>query len=262
MNHFSITGLVSWLLFPAACPSCGEIPDMDKSGFCPRCEKTLSRIKEPFCLKCGCPLSDDEAQYCSVCKQNFHSFIQNLSAFTYSGSAKTAMYGLKYKGRRWIGRILAKEIFDICGEQISLVRPQAIVPVPMNRKKARERGYNQAEILAVELSKEIKNRTGAALPVLDLLERTQNTAAQKKLSASLRRKNLKKAFKINKNSVILKGMYFNGEMPLFRRVLLVDDIYTTGATMDACAGLLLDFGIAGEVFGLTALSGQSLDIEG
>lgn len=111
------------------------------------------------------------------------------------------------------------------------------MPVPIHRNKRIKRGYNQAEVMAQAISRQ----TG--IPVVPLVERTVDTLPQKELTPEKRAKNLKNAFKVRKNGV------------KFKRILIIDDIYTTGATVDAMAGILLDRGID-EVYCLYGCIGQ------
>ena len=246
-------------LFPPKCPGCGNVHDMGGYGFCARCVKTVVPVREPSCKRCGKKLKSAEEEYCSECRSIRHFFRQNKAAVVYSGAAKQAMYAFKYGNARWIGDYFAKKLVEEHREWIRLRRPARIVPVPMYRKKERERGYNQAEILATKLAKWIRHYCNEMeIPVVRAVERTIPTLPQKQLTHEVRRKNLKKAFKMNENVVELESVYSDRETASFSCVLLVDDIYTTGATLDAISELLIRAKYTKEVVCMTAVVGQNL----
>lgn len=222
------------MLYPPTCPLCERLlpmfsgdADTDESGgICPECAKSLQPVGDIHCLKCGKELSDEKQQYCYDCKRLRHEFEQGAAAFVYSDAVKRSVYRFKYKGQReyakWYGKMLALH----CKRQIGLWQPEVIVPVPLHKSRYRKRGYNQAALMARELG----GRLG--IPVReDYLMRIRNTAPMKQLSENGRAKNLENAFFISDNSV------------KYKKVMLVDDIYTTGATMDACARALKLHGV-------------------
>ena len=153
---------------------------------------------------------------------------------------KTAMYGLKYGNRRYFAEVFAKDMAKRHARWLAGLGVDMVLPVPMHAAKKRQRGYDQAEELAKALCRE------AGLPFSGkTLVRTKKTLPQKELNDTDRRKNLKNAFKIPQNSVKSNG------------VLLVDDIYTTGATIDACAEALKNAGVR-EVYAMTVVVGQGI----
>ncbi len=220
------------LLFPGACPICGEVQEQcvtgeDAARICPSCEKMVRRVAQPFCLKCGKPLgrSGGRREYCSDCVRKKHLFVQGRAVFVYAGVAR-GMYRMKYGNRRDFAVTFAREAYEALGDWIRYVQPQALIPVPLHPARRRKRGYNQAELLARELSK----LTGIPME-RGLVKRRINTSPQKELNVAERKNNLKNAFQISKNSVHLI------------KVLLIDDIYTTGSTVDAVAKTLMLAGI-------------------
>ena len=221
------------LLFPCSCPFCGEVEDQLITGdgiarICPKCEKKLTRVTPPFCLKCGKPLEKDRVrrEYCADCAGGTHLFAQGRAVFVYHGAMIGSMHRLKYGNRRDYADIFAREAYETYGGWIRRIAPDALIPVPLHPKRRRERGYNQAELIAEALAK----RTGIPLEK-KLLLRVINTSPQKQLSAKERKNNLKNAFQMSKNIVQLE------------KVLLIDDIYTTGSTVDAAAGALMGAGV-------------------
>ena len=136
------------------------------------------------------------------------------------------MYRFKYQNKREYADFYAAEAMQLYGKWLHERQVEVIVPIPMYTAKKRLRGYNQAEVFAEALGRE------SGIPVKkNLAERTRNTVPQKKLNDIDRKKNLKGAFKISQDIV------------KYKKVLLVDDIYTTGSTMDAVAGELRTAGI-------------------
>lgn len=162
--------------------------------------------------------------------------------FVYDEYLKKSLFGLKFFKQTWIGYEYGKLLGDYYIDN-DLTEVDLIIPVPLHRFRYIERGFNQAEIIANELSKVIDK------PVLaKCLRRSKNTKPQKDLSDKQRPLNMLKAFKVNnKYSDKINS----------KKILLVDDIYTTGATMDGCAKVLLDNG-AREVYFVTVAIGDGL----
>ena len=231
-----------YILFPPHCPCCGGILAIAEyeEGFCADCKDKIRYIGEPACKVCGKPLKKDSDEICYDCGRVRHLFLQSKAVYVYTGGMKTAMYGLKYGNRRGYGRVFAKDMARIYGRWMKRKGIDLIVPVPMNGAKRRERGYDQAAVLARALSDE----TGIPFSGNTLI-RTRRTRPMKELNGSERRKNLKNAFKMAQSGVKSK------------RVLIVDDIFTTGSTLDACAEVLLAGGAAA-VFGMTAVVGEGI----
>lgn len=212
------------LVFPMRCPVCDR-PAPYPELICPACRKRLVLVGEPRCLKCGKHIGDEGEEYCKGCRCAVHRFEQGRGLFVYR-SAAMSIYRFKYAGRREYACFYAEQIVKNLGRTMYGWKPDALVPVPIHASRRRERGYNQAEVLAREIGK----RTG--IPVRsDLLRRVKKTLPQKLLDNAGRQNNLKRAFKISGNDVKLE------------RVILVDDIYTTGSTVDACAEELKRAGV-------------------
>ncbi len=215
------------MIFPRRCPVCDRPVKPFNALICKGCEEKPVRIGDRFCLKCGKSVRRGEG-ICSDCAKSRHAFDWGAAVFTYR-SVSDSIYRFKYNGRqeyaRYYGREMAGRLFqvlDLRGEE----EPEALIPIPVSPGRRKQRGYNQAELMGRELSKE----TGIPL-VADFLTRSESTSALKELSALERRKNLKMTFHAYGNGVNL------------RSVMLVDDIYTTGATMDACTRTLRAAGV-------------------
>ncbi len=211
------------LLFPARCPGCDDIlPWAFSDGtFCDECLPEVVYNTGRICHCCGKPIPPGHSDLCRDCKNESRYILQGRGAFIYTGPLKLAMYRLKYSGRKAYATYLAAESIKIYGGWIKKLSPDVIIPIPMFSDKMKKRGYNQAEVFAKALSKLI------SVPVrTDILKRSKNTIPQKGLDRENRRKNIKNAFKIVQSSV------------KFNCVLLVDDIYTTGTTVDEAARVL------------------------
>ena len=225
------------LIYPRRCPVCDE-PAPAGEEICLSCMKSLKALKYPWCDKCGKKLNSGTG-ICSDCERKTHSFARCRSVFEYP-CISSAIYRFKYLGRREYASCFARCSVKILGDYISVVNPDMIACVPLSKGKMLKRGYNQAQDLAEELSKVINVPFCPAA-----VRRIRNTAPMKLLSPAQRQKNLKNAFKSGQNVVKSK------------RILLVDDIYTTGATMDAVSSALLEAG-AESVYCMTLASGAGI----
>ena len=226
------------LVYPLRCPVCDRPVRPFGREICLPCLMKLKGLKEPFCEKCGKKISGP-GYICADCGRVSHVFNRCRSAFEYD-AVRSAIYRFKYLGRREYARVFAGMTAKILADYLAGIKPDAIVAVPLSREKERLRGYNQAEVYAAELSKLMD------IPLLDdALIRVRNTSPMKLLAPSERLKNLKNAFTSGQNVVKSKS------------ILLVDDIYTTGATMDACARVLFDAG-ACSVYCVALASGKGV----
>lgn len=219
------------LIYPDRCPICDRARPIRESGVCPECESHPGALVSPFCPICGRPVNKD-GDCCEDCKCMKHSFKAGRSAFSYS-SLNDSIYRFKYMKRAAYAQGYAKLMLPVVSDWLKALSPDAFVPVPLHKKRLIKRGYNQAGELAKELSK----LTG--IPVRDnLVERVRNTPPQKLAGRAGRIRNMKKAFIVKENVV------------KFRRIVIIDDIYTTGSTIDSVASELLDSGVS-EVYFLT-----------
>lgn len=226
-------------VYPVRCPICGDIVRRRGRDICPQCEKKLVYVEEPFCLKCGKPLID-EREYCDDCLAKRHYYDEGRAVLLYDEHTSKSIYAFKYNSRCEYARFYGRVICERLGRKIKFWNPDVIIPVPIHKSKLKKRGYNQAALIAKELSKSLN-----ILYDDTILIRKNSTKVQKNLSAKDREINLKKAFIVRKNSVELKS------------VLVVDDIYTTGSTIDAIAQCLKGAGI-GEVYFVTLSIGRGI----
>ena len=224
----SLTKILINVLYPAVCPVCFGIVKgtQGQSEPCAECQNKLRYVGSARCMKCGKPLEDSDAELCFDCARNKHVYDQGAAVFEYSDGIKQSIYRYKYNGCRDFAGWYGKEMYKSCKIQLDMWRPQAIIPVPLHAKKQRVRGYNQAELIAARLGELSGIKVDS-----DILIRSRETVPMKSLNDIQRAENIKKAFTITSNIIEHK------------RVLLVDDIYTTGATVDACAKVLKAAGV-------------------
>ncbi len=216
-------------LFPGRCGVCdGLIKGND--GVCETCRRSLPYVGDRICMKCGKPVSED-VEYCSDCRKWERCFHSGRAVFLYDEKMREAMGRFKYQGRCEYASFYGEQIVKCLGEQIRRWNVQALIPVPLHDARRRRRGYNQAELLAVEVGKRLN------IPVLsDYVTREKKTAPQKELDFKERNRNLAKAFQVSKEQ---RRLY-----PHLKRVIIIDDIYTTGSTVHNCTKCLLDAGIS------------------
>ena len=218
-------GMLTDLIYPRRCPVCDKAVKPFGNLICGECENKFVYIKAPFCQKCGKELKDKRAFYCHDCAVKEHSYDKGMALFSY-GSAAESIYRFKYRGRQEYAAYFGERMAQILGKRILELKPDALVPVPIHSSKKRTRGYNQAELIAKELGRRLE------IPVrTDLVHRVRKTQPMKNLSAQERQNNLKKAFKIGHFDVKLYT------------IIIIDDIYTTGSTIDAVADELRSVGI-------------------
>ena len=233
------------LLFPRRCPVCGDIVLPEGALICPSCIVKLSPVKQPSCKKCGKEVYADHMEYCPDCGRHRRSFDSGAALLNYNEAARKSMAAIKYKNRREYLDFYAEAIVHRYGKWMVHLDAEALVPIPIHPARRRKRGFNQAEELAVRLGRLTD------MPVLpELLVRVRRTAPQKELSAAERLKNLQEAFAVSGGFLERSG----GKVP--SGVILVDDIYTTGSTMEACARILKAAG-AERVFFITICTGAN-----
>ena len=226
------------ILYPARCPVCHGIL-RGGDGICPQCRKRLILISEPKCKKCGKPIEKTEQEYCRDCGRFPHSFDKGGAVFAYDDIMRRSIAMFKYHNRREYAKVYAKEMYKHQTNFIKMAAPEVILPVPVHKQKLRQRGFNQAELVAKELGRLTH------IPVdCKFLIRKEKTKPLKELTRSQRKANLKEAF----------GLIPNGKY--YKRVLLIDDIYTTGATIDAISEILRKAGVK-NIFFLTICVGTN-----
>lgn len=221
-----VIGVLLDVLYPRRCPVCGQIV-MPKGGLiCEACFKKLSFVRQPVCKKCGKEVLNDTAEYCLDCSRHKRSFDYGIALLNYEEHAKRSMVQIKYKNKRQYLDFYIEAICLRYQKQICHMNADALIPVPIHPSRRRTRGFNQAELLAEGIGRKLE------IPVYSgMLIRNKKTAPQKQLNPSERLHNLEQAFGAGE---IVDGV---------ESVILVDDIYTTGSTIEACTRVLKRMGV-------------------
>jgi ComF family protein len=229
--------LLQWV-YPQACRGCETSFNTRVAGlFCEDCWQQIRRIEGPCCPGCGKPfgseatLSHSPTHRCGDCRERPRGFDAAFSVCWYDGVLAEAVRLLKYHGKPRLSRPLC-EVMSVGLKRLPPI--ETILPVPLHPKRLREREFNQAALLA----KGLRRYTGARLDLLTL-HRERWTPPQVELSGPERVKNVRKAFRVVRPERIAG-----------QALLLVDDVYTTGATLEECAKALKKAG-AKTVYALT-----------
>lgn len=214
------------LLYPPRCTFCDDILPLTVDNLlCYYCIDAYPVIEDPVCKKCGKQLAHDD-DLCIDCKVTKHSYEKGIALYPFEGTIKETIYRFKYGGRRKYAQFFAKMIYQQLQEATFLHEIDLIIPVPVSKERLEQRGYNQAEELARHLSNISK------IPYnKDTLIRNKHTKPQSEFTSRQRIQNIKNAFMCN------------GELlPGYKVILIIDDIYTTGSTMNECAKVLKNAG--------------------
>ena len=226
------------LIFPASCSYCrSPVRDSGIPRFCSDCWSEFSPVQGPVCPSCGRPfgspesLTDSPEHECLSCRKEPPHFDQALAAGLFEGPLREAIHVYKYRPLRSLGSPLSHWM---AGQVRMTVPLDVVMPVPLHTKRLRHRGFNQALLLAHGVSERF------AMPLnYDNLVRTRYTRPQVELSGRERAENVRGAFNLIRPQDVID-----------KKILLIDDVYTTGATMNECAKVLKDAG-AGSVTVLT-----------
>lgn len=248
LSRTRLTGVLKRLLhgmgdalFPATCLGCGRLFQHDSATeptarpatfsvavaphFCWSCRHRWTAVASPLCSRCGLVFKSREGDdhLCGGCLDRSAAFTRARAVGIYDNTLKAAIHALKFKGKVSLAGPLGRLLLDTFRHYWMAGDIDVVAPVPLHRHRFRQRGFNQAYLLV----------RGWALPeetliVGDLLVRTRATDAQTGLDRQQRRKNIRNAFSMNRRG-----------QSAGKRVLLVDDVLTTGATADACADALI-----------------------
>jgi len=216
------------ILYPSQCPMCAASSDVfNLSPICSSCWSEIRKYRGPSCRVCALPVVSEHSKVCGQCLKKTPPFSKVIAYGLYEDILAEAINQLKFHGIKRISKTLGRLLLSL-----DLPETDGIVPVPMTIKRLRERGFNQSLLIARVIAKESK------VPLLmDTLLKKKETPPQIGLSAKERLLNLKNAFEVKGN---MKGL----------RLLLVDDVMTTGATVTECSKVLVKAG-AEEVIVLT-----------
>lgn len=233
---------MSWLdeiFFPRRCPVCLDIVQPWGAMVCDTCRAMISLNTDKNCMKCGRILKYEEKEYCISCREQKKQIERGIIGFDYRKDwVNNMMMQVKYHNGRQLLDVPCKEAAIAYTETVDKWNCECLVPVPLHISRRKKRGFNQAEEIAIRLSY-VWN-----IPIeTRLIFRVKKTKPQKELGSMSRRGNLMDAFWVDKKTA-----------EKYKRVLLVDDIYTTGSTMEACAQRLLMAGIS-KIYSFALTSG-------
>lgn len=237
MNTAAQTGIRAWLeaalafVYPEACQICGKAHATPEEGFlCTRCRRNIELILPPFCERCGLPYPGEitNAFTCANCHDTELYFTCARSVIAAKGMALDIIHDYKYRRALWFEPLLAELLIREAGPALREEKWDGIVPVPLHSLRQAEREFNQAERLSRRLGRALNIPVNARL-----LRRTIPTRTQTKLTREERAENVRRAFSA------VPGADCRGQ-----RVIVFDDVLTTGATTNACARVLRACGAA------------------
>lgn len=216
------------LFFPPTCVHCGGVVEPEKNYryLCADCERELHFVEAPACGCCGHPFFGqvDGERICPHCEGLDPAFERGVTTLLFKGAARSLLISLKYHRQQHLLSDF-RALFQSSERVLNHVRGAILVPVPLHPRKQRERGFNQSVLLAVELAR----AAGADTRVLELLRRVEDTGTQTALDRHSRMENLRDAFSLSA-AVQMPGKE--------ERLVLLDDVFTTGSTLNCCARVL------------------------
>jgi len=216
------------LVYPACCVACQvRLPEEVSDWLCETCRRTFRFVPPPRCPRCGraSDLTLRPAEPCARCQADPPRFDRAFVAYQYTAALRDCLHRVKFKSHAPLGRWLGDQLARLAVDHLQ-ARYDLIVPVPLHRTRQRDRGFNQAELLAIPVSARL------ATPLdRTVLHRPRATPPQSQLDALARRANMQQAFAVTQAARVHGAA-----------VLLVDDVLTTGATANACAEALVAAG--------------------
>lgn len=237
------------ILFPQylTCYFCeAELPPDADAPLCNHCQEGVKWMEPPFCSVCGRTLEKLDAQYkdyfykCKECQEQFVYYERHRAIAHYGEGIKTGLMGLKYKKQKYQAVYFGEKMAEMIATDDHIATFDFVVPVPIHAFRRMSRGYNQSELLAKKIAKKLHKKV---LP--NILLRKMATKKLKKLGRVSRKNMLEDAIIVNKHKqALIKN----------KKILLVDDIYTTGATLNACSRALYEAG-CDKIFCVTVARG-------
>lgn len=225
-------------VYPQTCPICRNPLKREEKDICDDCWKALALLPSPYCPYCKSFLEDEHEitnhQCAYLSKPKDRRILAVRSLGTFDAYYKKLVHRFKYDKKIHLGRRLAQRLGESISQEKGFAGCDMVIPVPLHRARQRERGFNQSEVLAEGISQ------ATGLPLLkDVLKRKKNTKDQTYLNVQQRAENVKGAFVVTQPERISD-----------KKVILVDDVMTTGATLNECARMLQKAG-ATRVFAAT-----------
>lgn len=219
-----VNGLAD-VVFPPQCIACGTILRARKSSFCPACFSQIAFIRSPLCSRCGQPFSEpgEDDHICGACLLAAPAFSVARALGQYERVLMDVIHRFKYGGKTSLGERLGEFMADYTYPSLAIADYSLIMPVPLHPQRLRQRGFNQAMILAREISRRFFLK-----PDFLSLQRIVSKVPQVGLGKEMREKNIRGAFQVADAGRI------EGE-----KIILVDDVYTTGSTVKECARILM-----------------------
>jgi ComF family protein len=215
--------------FPPRCSFCGENrEDKNPAGICSACFGQIRKVAHPRCPRCGVGFATDlgEDHLCSDCLGGNGHFSKARALAHYEGIMPEIISRFKYRGDSRLAKPLGDLLADYGEPDFSFRDYLLVIPVPLHPHRLRRRGFNQSLLLARRISRRY------SLPLnFTALRRLRATAPQTELSGAERQKNIRGAFAVFKEQTIAE-----------KSILLIDDVFTTGATVEECAKVLLQAG--------------------
>ncbi|HHE38551.1 MAG TPA: ComF family protein [Candidatus Cloacimonetes bacterium] len=219
------------LIFPKNCLNCNSGLDQNEDIICRNCESSLVFLSESICKVCGKPL---ENNICKTCSNTEHFFDKARSVFLFEKTLRNVIHNLKYEEMTKIGKYLGKFASVYLKENNPFENIDFIAPVPLHKVKKRIRGFNQSEYISRKIAADMNWNH-----IPDLVLRKRFTDSQTRLSRAGRQKNVSNAFLLNKKYDMKN-----------KNILLIDDVFTTGSTVNSISKHLKDNGV-NKVFVLT-----------
>lgn len=215
MNIGELKEFVISSFFPKRCKYCGEVIRYNET-VCRNCKDSLPRIEPPVCKLCARSKEDCD------CKGRKHFYKESVGAFYYKDAIKKTVSRMKFHEKKFLCKVMAEDMYEVLLREYTADEFDCICYVPFSKSKSRRREFNQAQEIAKELS------TLSSIPVCDALECIYDTPAQHSVSGAFRKGNVFGIYNVKKEVNVEN-----------KRILLVDDVKTTGASLDECAKMLL-----------------------
>ncbi len=214
------------VFFPRSCVACGDVVEHTKlRHICAACEPHLALVKGPHCATCGHPFYGEIAgndRLCPHCEELVPEYRSGRTAVLLKGPGRALIHALKYHHGLYVLEDITALMARVPDYTAGL-QDAVLVPVPLHPRKQRERGYNQSLLLAECLAE----ATGGTARVEQLLQRVVDTVSQTQFDRRTRQRNLKNAFALAPGATLTPTLHY----------VLIDDVFTTGSTLNACAAL-------------------------